>query len=75
MDQNPGDPGIILVGGKMMSAERLVTRSRSIHVVEVQALSRRILQVALVLMLGIAVVQLVKLAPVPQVPSSPMVAK
>ena len=51
----------------MMSAEWLVTRLMWIHVVEVQALSRRILQVALVLMLGIAVVQLVKLAPVPQV--------
>ena len=50
-----------------MSAERLVTRLRWNHVVEVQALSRRILQVALVLMLGIALVQLVQLAPVPQV--------
>ena len=51
----------------LMSAMRLVTRFLWMDVVAVQALSRRILQVALVLMLGIAVVQLVKLAPVPQV--------
>ena len=51
-----------------MSAERLVTRFLWMDVVAVQALSRRILQVALVLNFKwIAVVQLVKLAPVPQV--------
>ena len=51
-----------------MSAMRLVTRFLWMDVVAVQALSRRILQVALVLNFKwIAVVQLVKLAPVPQV--------
>ena len=51
-----------------MSAERLVTRFLWICVSHQRmALSHRILQVALVLMLGIALVQLVQLVPVPQV--------